>query len=370
MLLHWQQQINRIKIRNRRSKGSTKQKMNIRYFSKSLAIGLLTLLLSSLSTVSAQPTAQVTPPSADASVYTDNRSTAASLILSYYNAINRKEYVRAYSYWDGTPAELQPFPQYAAGFANTTSAQVTIGIISTGVGAGQIYYSVPVTLVAQLTNSITQIYVGCFTLHLANPAIQAAPPFTPLGISSAHLSQVGSTVNSADLMTRACPDQGNQPLAATPDLGSDPQAIDAARYIDDRSDPVAVLRSLFNALNRKEYARAYSYWDTVGGIPAQLPAFDQFQQGYSDTASARLIAGIVTSDAGAGQLNYSVPVTLLAQTTAGATRIFVGCYQLHLSQPAIQGIPPFRPLGITGAQIKQVPNDSNTAALMGQSCAL
>ena len=45
------------------------------------------------------------------------------LLASYYNAINRQDYQRAYGYWE-TPAE--PFDQFASGFADTVSARVII----------------------------------------------------------------------------------------------------------------------------------------------------------------------------------------------------------------------------------------------------
>src|SRR5581483_8982233 len=36
--------------------------------------------------------------------YIDDRSTATQLVRSYFNAINRREYARAYSYWESGPA--------------------------------------------------------------------------------------------------------------------------------------------------------------------------------------------------------------------------------------------------------------------------
>jgi hypothetical protein len=44
-------------------------------------------------------------------------------------------------------------------------------------------------------------------------------------------------------------------MTATPAL-----AQDEADYLDDRSTPEAVISSYYNAINRAEYARAYSYF--------------------------------------------------------------------------------------------------------------
>ncbi|MGH2458834.1 MAG: hypothetical protein ACRDIY_08200 [Chloroflexota bacterium] len=141
----------------------------------------------------------------------------------------------------------------------------------------------------------------------------------------------------------------------------------ASVYLDDRSGPAALLRSYDNAINRREYARAYSYWEP-GAAASQLPPFGQFQQGYTKTASVTLITGPVTSDPGAGQLNYSVPIALVATTTDGATQTFVGCYQLHLAQPGVQAVSPFQPLGIRHASVQQVANGADTTTLLGQAC--
>src|SRR5260370_11950290 len=103
-------------------------------------------------------------------------------------------------------------------------------------------------------------------------------------------------------------------LLATPTAILDPMAIDASRYLDDRSDAVQVLRSLFNAVNRHEYVRAYSYWKPNA---SQLLPFATFQQGYMATQSVVINTGQVQEDFGAGQLRYRVPVILIALRTHG-----------------------------------------------------
>ncbi len=295
-------------------------------------------------------------------VYSDDRSTPQALMQSWANAINRHEFLRVYSYWEPGAPQLTPYPQFAAGYANTASVEVVMGTVTGDQGAGQLYYSVPVTLHASTTGGTAQTFVGCYILHLAQPAIQAAPPFAPLAIRSASVQQVSNDANTAFLMAHACQIVG-QPLPPAPMFN--PADISALRYLDDRSDPVQVLRSLFNAVNRQEYVRAYSYWESGAG---GLAPFPQFAQGYAQTRSVQLITGTVSSEAGAGQFYYKVPVTLTAQTRQGVTQTFVGCYTLHLSNPQIQGTPPFRPLGIFSAHVLQVSNTANTSVLMQQSC--
>jgi hypothetical protein len=123
-------------------------------------------------------------------------------------------------------------------------------------------------------------------------------------------------------------------LAATPALAAEPA------YLDDRSDPAAIVRSLYNAIDRQEYARAWSYFDTP-------PAADYagFAAGYADTASVALTLGPVSTEGAAGSVYGSVPVVIAATSPDGTTKIFAGCYTTRQVQPAIQE-PPFRPLEI------------------------
>ena len=153
-------------------------------------------------------------------------------------------------------------------------------------------------------------------------------------------------------------------MALPPQLPANPDDVSANRYLDDRSTAHELMRSFVNALNRHEYLRAYAYWEPQA---TQLPAFDSFQQGYANTESVQLTVGTVRSDAGAGQVYHQVPVALVAKTTGGGTQYFAGCYVLHLSQPAIQGMPPFQPLAIRSATVRQV-NGMPSVAQINQSC--
>ncbi len=121
--------------------------------------------------------------------YLDDRSTPEAVIRSYYNAVNNREYARAYSYWEPAAAqrELPPFDEFASGFAETVFVEVTLGGVSSDVGAGQIYFMVPVSVVASLTDGTMQMFAGCYTLHLARPQLQAVPPFRPMAIQHANL---------------------------------------------------------------------------------------------------------------------------------------------------------------------------------------
>ena len=89
---------------------------------------------------------------ASADAYVDDRSTPQQLMQSWANAINRHEWLRVYSYWELGAQQVSPYYQFAAGYANTASVQLVMGTLTGDQGAGQLYYSVPVTLNALTTN--------------------------------------------------------------------------------------------------------------------------------------------------------------------------------------------------------------------------
>ena len=294
--------------------------------------------------------------------YVDNRSDAVSLLISYFNALDRREYDRAYSYWQ-TGSSVGSYVQFKAGYATTQFIIIiNTGQVGVSSGAGQRYYVVPVTL-QSATTSGPLTFVGCYVEHLALPELQAAP-FHGLAIASANIVAVTGGANADTLRAQACANAGlggTQPVAITQTPGAPESG--AQFYIDTRSGPLEVIQSLFNAINRQEYGRAYGYWEPG----ASLLSFDSFQQGYANTQAVQWTYGPVSSDAGAGQYYYSVPVTVRAQTTGGL-QTFVGCYVLHLANPIIQDNPPYQPIGIRAGSLTQVSNNANTSSLMATAC--
>ncbi len=126
-------------------------------------------------------------------------------------------------------------------------------------------------------------------------------------------------------------------------------AEDQLAYRDDRSDAKALIRSYYNAINRHEYARAWSYW----GEDDPSRSYDDFVKGFAHTDHVDLIVGRVTAEGAAGSTYYSVPVALSATAGDGQASSFAGCYTLRLAQPTIQE-PPFHPLHIEKGNLKRV----------------
>ena len=136
-----------------------------------------------------------------------------------------------------------------------------------------------------------------------------------------------------------------------------PQALAAPRYIDDRSSPEQLIESLYNAINRREYARA---WDYFSAPPAAN--FAAFAKGYEQTEDVQLTIGGVTADGAAGSIFYTVPVAIRARDTQGKWSVFAGCYSLRQVNATIQE-PPFRPLRIEKASLKATTTDNPDEAL-------
>jgi len=120
--------------------------------------------------------------------YLDDRSTPQAVISSFYNAISRQEYARAWSYYEdgqGVPA----FDAFVTGYQSTAAATVSFGQPAQEGAAGSTYWTLPVSLDAVDTTGKHSYFAGCYTLRLANPSIQAAPPFQPLHIVEGHLKK-------------------------------------------------------------------------------------------------------------------------------------------------------------------------------------
>jgi hypothetical protein len=137
-------------------------------------------------------------------------------------------------------------------------------------------------------------------------------------------------------------------------------AADAA-YLDDRSSAEAVIRSLYNAIDRHEYARAWSYF----GETKPAKDFDSFVKGYADTESVEVRTGGISGEGAAGSVFFTVPVAIQATTGSGDQKVFAGCYTLREVNGQIQE-PPFDPVHIEKGALK--PSDESLDKAVPEKC--
>ncbi len=133
-------------------------------------------------------------------------------------------------------------------------------------------------------------------------------------------------------------------------------------FIDDRSSAERVIVSLYNAVNRQEYLRAWNYYD-----PQTAPKLDEFKAGYANTVEVVVRTGEVESEGAAGSIHLSLPVAIKATEKGGKTAVFTGCYRLTQVQPANQEVPPFRPIQIDTGALE--PTDAPFESAMGTCSA-
>ena len=134
-------------------------------------------------------------PEAEQPVYLDDRSTPEQLVRSYYNAIDRHEYSRAYGYYG--PEDAPDFDRWQAGNDDVVRTEVAFGEMAQEGAAGSIYYQLPVTVTLEHAEGDAQVERGCFSIRWVNPANQAEPPFQPMYIISNELKTQGGTVGFA-----------------------------------------------------------------------------------------------------------------------------------------------------------------------------
>ena len=133
---------------------------------------------------------------------------------------------------------------------------------------------------------------------------------------------------------------------------------------DDRGDPVRLLASYYNAINRREYQRAWGYWENPPN-----PSYKDFVQGYAETASVLLVVRPPTRFEGAaGSVYVGVPTLLVATHFDGSQHNFVGCYVARRANPDIEGAPTDRGWSLYRAMITATPGNTADATLLAQAC--
>lgn len=157
-------------------------------------------------------------------------------------------------------------------------------------------------------------------------------------IATAHLG--GNAVN---VSKRACFTAAALMAVASAAFAHEP-------YLDDRSTATSVVRSYYNAINSREYSRAWSYRMLVVSDTdwrAEYAAYEKFRDGFGGARGHISVqTGPEIEDVAVGTLRYGVPVAINVVSEDGRHQQFAGCFYLRLSSPAAQDGVPYQPMYI------------------------
>jgi hypothetical protein len=119
-------------------------------------------------------------------------------------------------------------------------------------------------------------------------------------------------------------------------------------------DAAAVIRSYHDAINAKEYERAYRLWEGDG--KASGKSLDDFRAGFANTANVAVRTGPPGRIEGAAGSRYvMIPVQVIAKSTSGPLSRFEGKYSLRRS--VVDGATPDqRQWRIASAKLKNAPS--------------
>ncbi|MEZ4670989.1 MAG: hypothetical protein R3E39_24055 [Anaerolineae bacterium] len=242
----------------------------------------------------------------------DQRTEPTALLASYYNAISRGDYARAYHYWEQAPAE-QTELQFANGFADTFGARVLVELpIFADAGAGNLYASVPTLVIALRTDLTQQFYQGCFVLHKTNvPVGNAAEPDPNWYLQRATLRQVAAP----DFTSLAASCEAHTNLTENP---FEPQTL----------DPLGVIETYFTSIAKFDISSAETNWENA--------ADDVVISTYSRELRAMLSFNLfvnpeIYGQGAAGSSYAKVPAMLMLNAPDGTHSYLTGCYTTRAS---------------------------------------
>jgi heat shock protein HslJ len=137
----------------------------------------------------------------------------------------------------------------------------------------------------------------------------------------------------------------------------DPPDSDARPPRDDRRDPIEMLASYYEAINAKDYRRAYRLWESPES------SYERFVAGFADTDRVRLLVEPSGRNEGAAGSVYAEFTTVVVATTrAGSERVLAGCYTLRRSNVRDSGWRIYR------ADISTMPAGARVSRMLSQVC--
>jgi hypothetical protein len=293
-----------------------------------LSIGIALLILGVISIFPASA-AEYTSPQA--------------MLFTYYNAINRQDYVTAYGLWLNP---RQTYQNFSTGFAATARVEPYLGTVQ-ATSSAQLAY-IPGVLLGYQTNGSVYSYYGCFTAGY---------------VGTNGVTWRITAGNFRVLTTAGVPSNAVIQTYLGIDCTHVPTSIPPNTITTTSNFAAPTMLVYYDAINRKDFATAYSYWlqpipgPKPNGAPAQdyRPPFQQFQNGYANTAYVNIYFGDYNqggASAGHAYLDGLLPAVLVGQQTDGSFASYYGCY--------VMGHLPNGVLGIVNGKFSLLANDVPT----------
>jgi heat shock protein HslJ len=128
-------------------------------------------------------------------------------------------------------------------------------------------------------------------------------------------------------------------------------------------DPLSALNSYYEAINSKDYRRAFQYWES----PTQ--SYDQFVRGFSDTEKVQLLVDPGPRIEGAAGSAYaSLATVVISRKARRGDRLFAGCYVLRKSNVQNDERQAPTTWHIYRATLSPLPSSAKISSLLSQLC--
>jgi len=210
------------------------------------------------------------------------------------------------------------------------------------------------TATAEVTTVASPMGTSTAVPTLTAPALEPTATITPIPPTVPPMLRPPTTTATAMPPTATA--------SATPLPPASPVPPAEWPSYDDPTGPTSLLASYANAINRGEYARAWGYWENPPN-----PSYEDFLQGFAETASVRLAVRPPTWYEGAAGSSYAQVATLLSAIHHdGSRHSFVGCYVARRSNVRGSGDEPV--WSLYDATLQPTPGNATDAMLLAGVC--
>lgn len=139
------------------------------------------------------------PPSASAN---EEPTSPESALVAFFDAINNRNYDRAFKSWETAPSDL---PTFKRGYADTKNVRLLVGLpVQVEGAAGSLFADVSIILVSQLQNGRQRIFSGCYTMRKSNLSREDNPNATGWRIYRASVSAQQDLSRASEMLPHLC----------------------------------------------------------------------------------------------------------------------------------------------------------------------